>query len=417
MKILRNEVIHMSKKTIIKPLPYGMGTMSLTKDGTIEYKKMVTLPDSRKVRKTVHGATQRECLDKMKELEENLDKNIVPRNKMTLIDAMLLWMETTKLPILKKQAYNRELGTIRNQIGKSDIGHCRYQSITPQEIQAILKSLNQNGYSYSVIKKTYDSLNAFFRYASNEEHFPNPMNNVTPWREKNVKAIKKEVDFFETSDIKKFIHQATEKYNTGTLKYPYGYALSANIYLGLRIGELLALKWSDIDFSNNTIYVCKTLIETKNPDYDDTHPEEMKAKNIKKVIFIIQNSTKKDKNRYVPMNENARTLLLQHYQYSSFTEPNDFVLSTRTRHSSTTKNISDSLKCIVTNAQLEKQKWNTHILRHTCASLYFRAGVDLYTISQILGNSVEVLQETYVHLIEEQLQTAAKKQAALLPQF
>ena len=40
---------------------------------------------------------------------------------MMLVDAMFQWMETTKRPILKEQAYNREIGTIRNQIGKSDM--------------------------------------------------------------------------------------------------------------------------------------------------------------------------------------------------------------------------------------------------------------------------------------------------------
>lgn len=59
---------------------------------------MVILPDARKVRKTVHGDTPMDCIRKMEELE--------------------------------KQAYNREIGTTRNQIEKSDIGHCRYQSIT-----------------------------------------------------------------------------------------------------------------------------------------------------------------------------------------------------------------------------------------------------------------------------------------------
>lgn len=408
----------MENKSInLRPLPYGMGTMTITIHNNIEYKKMVALPDGRRVRKTVHGKSQKECLDRMKEVEESLVKNYVPQDKMPLIDAMLEWLQTTKQPTLKRQAYNRELGTIKNQIGKSDIAHFRYQSIKPKEIQELLNTLNEKGYSYSVIKKTYDSLNAFYRFVSAREHFENPMTFVSVWRKNNVTAEEKEVVFFENDDIKKFIDKATEKYATGTLKYANGYILSANIYLGLRIGELLALKWEDIDFTKNTIYVNKTLIEIPNPNYDATKPELMKNQNIKKVIFEVQKSTKRNKTRYVPMNENARTLILQHFQYASYTLPNDFVISTRTRHSTTTKNISDTIKCIVRNANLNVQKWNTHILRHTCASLYFRAGVDLYTISQILGNSVEVLQTTYVHLIEEQLQAAAQKQIAVLPNF
>lgn len=403
----------------IKPLPRGLGTMTLTKNGTIEYKKMVLFPDGSKKRKTVHGKSQKECLDKMSKIEKELIETPypLPQDKLPLIDALYNWLETTKKPILKEQAYERELKTIKNQIGKSKLAHFRYQSITPFEIQSLLNDLNDYGYSYSVIKKTYDTFNSFYRDISKREHFQNPMDFVSLWRKSNVIANEKEIFFWEINDINKFVQCAGEKYQTGALRYPNGYALAANIYLGLRIGELLSLTWRDIDFSRNSIFVCKTLIEINNPKYNPANPEEMKEKNIKKIIFKTQLSTKRDKNRYVPINENARELLLKHYEYSTYTSPDDFVISTRNRKSSTPKNISDTLKSIVTRADLSVKKWNTHILRHTCASLYFRSGVDIFTISQILGNSVEVLQQTYLHLIEEQLQIAAEKQAALLPHF
>ena len=64
----------MAKKTTpkIPALPYGEGSMYLTKDDTVEYKKVIKRGDGRKVRKTVHGSTARECIAKMKivEMEE-----------------------------------------------------------------------------------------------------------------------------------------------------------------------------------------------------------------------------------------------------------------------------------------------------------------------------------------------------------
>lgn len=408
----------MENKSInLRPLPYGMGTMTITIHNNIEYKKMVALPDGKRVRKTVHGKSQKECLARMKEVEESLGKNYVPQDKMILVDAMLSWLELTKRSKLKEQAYNRELGTIKNQIAKSKIAHFRYQSITSEEIKELLDKLNRQGYSHSVIKKTYDALNSFYRFSSERYHFDNPMKYVPKITKSNINAEEKEIAFFDKDDIKKFIAKATEKYGTGIPRYVYGYILSANLFLGLRIGELLALQWKDIDLTKNTIYVNKTLIEMPNPKYDASEPDKMKKQGIKKVIFRVQESTKTSKNRFVPINENAKELIIRHFEYSHFVEPDDYVISTRTRHSSTAKNISDTLKCIVTSAGLKTQKWNTHIMRHTCASLYFRAGVDLFTISRILGNSVEVLQSTYVHLIDEQLQIAAQKQTALLPTF
>ena len=49
----------MENKSInLRPLPYGMGTMTITIHNNIEYKKMVALPDGRRLRKTVHGKSQ-----------------------------------------------------------------------------------------------------------------------------------------------------------------------------------------------------------------------------------------------------------------------------------------------------------------------------------------------------------------------
>ena len=184
---------------------------------------------------------------------------------------------------------------------------------------------------------------------------------------------------------------------------------------GMRRGSLLGLQWKDIDFEKKTISVSKTLIEIDNPEYDVNNVEEMKKKEIKKVLFTIQSSTKTKHNRQVPMNSNALLYLRSHLENSIYTEPDDFVITTRNRKTSTPKNISDTLKCIVKGAELSTQNYNTHILRHTCASLYFKSNVDLLTISNILGNSPEVLAETYVHFQDEQLKEAACKQSNLLP--
>lgn len=404
------------KSPTIPKLPRGLGSMCLTKNNTIEYKKCIHLKDGTQKRLTVHGNTPSECIQKMSEREQDMRNNSPqPPQKQTLYDAMILWLESTKKYELKPQAYRRELGTIRNQIGSSKLAHFRYQSITPEEITQLLNELNDKGYSYSVIKKTHDSLSAFYRHMSARYKFDNPMLFVSCIKKEYVNKPVKEMSFFTLEDIERFVAYIDTRYKTGKLKYPTGYALAANIFLGLRIGELLALQWKDIDFEKKTISVSKTLIEIDNPEYDANNVEEMKKKEIKKVIFTIQSSTKTKHNRQVPMNSNALLYLRSHLENSVYTEPDDFVITTRNRKTSTPKNISDTLKCIVKGAELSTQNYNTHILRHTCASLYFKSNVDLLTISNILGNSPEVLAETYVHFQDEQLKEAACKQSNLLP--
>jgi hypothetical protein len=158
--------------------------------------------------------------------------------------------------------------------------------------------------------------------------------------------------------------------------------------MGMRIGELLALQWKDIDFDNNTVYVCKTLIEVNNPDYDNDNKELMKEKGIKKVKFIIQNSTKKSKNRYVPMNSKAKELLLLQKECSEYAEPADYVVNTRNRRTNTIKNISDTIKFIEQAAETKVQasgitsvKWQG--VRVTPASLW-SGNADIMTVAPLL---------------------------------
>jgi site-specific recombinase XerD len=135
----------------------------------------------------------------------------------------------------------------------------------------------------------------------------------------------------------------------------------------------------------------------------------MKELNIHKVCFIVQQSTKRDKNRYVPVNDRAKELLKLHYQYSDFKNPEDYVISTKNGKTNTNKNMGDIVKAICKNAETKIQNPVTHILRHTCASLYFRAGVSVEVICKILGNSREVCEKTYIHFVEEQLKNAASQ--------
>lgn len=383
----------MSTKQIKLPkMPYGEGSMSIRSDGTIMYRKRIGTP---KKEKTVYGLTPKECIQKMKDEEALLKKKIIDQDKSTLSDAMLFWLDTVKKSTLKSQSYSRLLSTIKNQIEKSNIGYIRYKNITTDEIQQLINQLNEDNYSHSTIKKTYDALNAFYRYASAKEKFDNPMLLVVMPTESNIKTETKEVIWFEQDDIDKFIEEACTTWKNGNQKYLYGYILAANIYLGLRGGELLSLQWQDIDFNNNTIYVSKTLIESRDQNGVTS--------------FMVQKSTKRNKNRYVPINSKAKDLLLKYKNNARYTEPDDYVISTRNRKTNTLKNINDMIKNISVNGSLAITNASSHTLRHTCASLYFRKNVQIEIIAKILGHSVDVCRKTYIHLVEEQLKYAASQ--------
>lgn len=71
--------------------------------------------------------------------------------------------------------------------------------------------------------------------------------------------------------------------------------------------------------------------------------------------------------------------------------------------------MSDAIKQIEISAGTKTKSYGTHILRHTCASLYFKNNVPIEVICAILGNTREVCEKTYVHFVEQQLAVAAHK--------
>jgi integrase len=338
-------------------------------------------------------------MDKMFEFEMKADRTHSQEKIINagLSEAMMSWLKTYKKPDLKPQSYQRIESTIRNQICTSSLARYSYCDITTDELQKLINDLNISGKSYSTIKKTYDCLNGFYRYISAKDDIKNPMLLVKmPTQDNIIKGKSKVIEFFDEEDIEKFVSESKATWNTGRLKYSGALVYSANIYIGLRIGELLALTWEDIDFDNDTIRVNKTLIE-----YVDS--------NIHKTIFKIQPSTKTNINRYVPLNSKAKELLLLHKSQSLNTESFDYVISTRNHKTTTNKNASDTIKKIEQNSGTKVQGGSTHVLRHTCASLYFRKGISIEIIAKILGHSVEVCRTTYLHFVEEQLKEAASK--------
>lgn len=384
----------MFQQSDLPKLPHGEGTIFIYSDKTLAYKKTIKLPNGKSVRKTVYAPSVKKCLDAMKQAEHELAKSCKNAERTTLAEGISIWMDTVHKKTVKQQTYDRMQKTLRNQIENKFIGAIPYQSVSSDEIQELINELNERKYSYSTIKKTYDLLNAFYRYASAMYRFDNPMLLVASPKAKTIETDSKELEWLEENEIDMFINACDIRYNTGTLKFKYGYALAANIYLGLRGGELLALQWKDIDFEKQTVYVSKTLVQL-----NDTGS---------KVKFVVQSNTKTYKNRYVPINDSALVLLEKHKQNSQFTDPNDYVISTSNRKTNTLKNLSDMIKGIEKAAGIDKG-CNTHILRHTCASLYFKKGIPVETIAQILGNTREVCESTYVHFVEEQLKEAASK--------
>ena len=393
----------MAKKIPILPkLGYGQGTMVYRKKSdTIQYQKMFkfTLKTGEEIKEriAVYGKTVDECFLKMEQAQQEITRKIQEQENLILYDAMIKWLNEEKKPELKKTSFDTLHKTIK-RIGEYEISKIRYNQVTKEDIENHIKELRNKDLSYSIVKKSYDALNAFYRYTVlNDMLEYNPVEKVKVPTKKEYKPPK-DIEWLNSSDIELFCNQAVTILPYALKpQYQYGFCLCANIYMGLRVGELLALNWSDIDFENGTVSITKQLQAINNPDYDEDNPQKMKQLGINKQIFIIEHSTKTYQNRIIPLNDTAKYYFSLQKKYSPFTKLNDFVCCTRDGKHAQPSYIKSCIGKIEKSANTECKYSGTHVIRHTCASLYYEKGVPTEIIASILGHSVEVCRTTYIH--------------------
>ena len=142
---------------------------------------------------------------------------------------------------------------------------------------------------------------------------------------------------------------------------------------GVRRSELLGLKWSDIDFENNTMHIQRAVTQTKGK-------------------IIIDKPKTETSDRFIPFsNDFAEYLKLNYNQY-------EYVVGTSKPQSPSTfatnfKNYMESMATEISCPVL-----TTHELRHTFGTLLREDSVDIYTIQKVMGHSdISVTAAIYVH--------------------
>lgn len=191
--------------------------------------------------------------------------------------------------------------------------------------------------------------------------------------------------YYPKSNIEKNIYILTKKEQNKITDYVINNLSSKNIgllislYSGIRIGELCALKWEDIDFKKSLVYINKTMQRIYIKDKND---------NTSKII--ITSPKTKNANREIPINKNFLELLKK-----VKSSKNNYVLTGTEKYlepRSYRKHFEKVLK------ELKIKHFNFHSLRHTFATNCISLGVDYKTVSEILGHSnVNITLNLYIH--------------------
>lgn len=373
----------------------GEGSWSKKTVKGIEYQRYRKLYNG--TYKEFYGRTVKEVKEKIQEFESRnmyIKKNDI--RKQTFGEYLENWFKNIRVYEVESSTYLRNEQTINYHIKDSSLYNAQMVNVDFELCQSLINKLSEK-YSRSTISKVYVILNMCFNHALTKGHIgENPMMKVKMPKESSLVKKKKEAKWLSSSDVEKIVLEA-ERVNTREFRIRgkvgervYGvnaYYIILIIYTGLRIGELMALTWNDIDFKNKTLNVNKS-----------------RAKGMidGKTILYIKDPKSESGTRTIPLSDRAIYALNKIKEYSSkfnLNSDNDLIVANTNSES----NITRTINRMLFRAGCETEKCGLHALRHTFGSLLLEKGVDLKTISYLLGHSdITVTANIYLHVTREQ---------------
>lgn len=309
----------------------------------------------------------------------------------TVKSYMTEWLTTVKQQTVKPSTYDRIEACLTNQVFPK-IGDIPLSKLKCEQIQLLLNDTIAEK-SYSTTKKIYNNLNNCFSLAVIRGKMKtNPMTGVIlPKRKKYT-----DISSYSLEHIKLIAEEAVRQRPNGNYKYRYGYAILLLLNTGMRLGELLYLKWEDVNFEARYIYIHGNVTQVKSRNGD------------KMYTLIEQDVPKTDRStRYISLNDNAIICLKK---LRAIINNKTRVIASKTGKALFPKSIHITMQKILNNCNITGCKDIVHALRHTFATMLIRQGIDIKVVSELLGHSdVSTTIRIYYHVIEEQKHSAVHK--------
>ena len=199
---------------------------------------------------TVYGKTKEEARQKLRALQRKQDQGLpLVTSQAALGDYLVQWLENIKYRVRQKTLADYA-DLVRCHLTPR-LGHIRLNKLGPELIQKAWNDMLKEGHSASVVEHCHLRLSKALNDAMKRNLiYRNPCQMVSPPR-----AARKEVSPPDADAINRLLEMARDT--------DYYEALYTSFYTGLRRGELLALRWRDVDLAMGTVSVNHSLYRAK----------------------------------------------------------------------------------------------------------------------------------------------------------
>lgn len=353
----------------------GEGTISERKDGRWEAK--LTLPNGK--RRTVYGKTAQEAKDKLKALMRDQEQGRdLTKGRVKTGDFLARWLDEVAAKRLGAASLARYRTIVRLHL-TPEIGNVYLDALTPAKLQSVLNAKAASGLAPGTVKYCRDVLRSALSQA---ERWGMVSKNVAKLVEVPKAAPKRTVPL-SAEQARALI--------AGTADDRYGPLWAMALYTGMRQGELLGLRWADLDLDAGRLTVRQAL-KRVGSEYSYGAPKSRTSR------------------RTIPSPAAAVSVLRHHrkaqnverLQSGGNWQDTELVFCRRDGSPLDGRRVTRRLQEALDRHGLPNTTF--HALRHSCASLLIANGESLAKVSRLLGHStVQLTLDTYGHLSADAL--------------
>jgi integrase len=314
-----------------------------------------------------------------------LDRGIASSDERRRVGEYLqTWLEQTKRPSLRPSTYRSYAGLIRGHILPA-LGNVVLSRLTPDQVEAFLNQMSASGLAPHTVQRARAVLRTALSQAERRGYVP-----------RNVAAL---VDGprIAQSEIIPMAPDEVGQFLEGVSGDRLAALYTVAVGTGMRLGEILGLRWSDVDLSAGQVRV-EHALQRIDGRLVLTEPKSVRSRRTLSLPATCRRAL--ERHRIAQLEERLAA--------GDAWRQTDFVFATTTGAPLDASTVNHQFHRHLERLGMPSMRF--HDLRHTCASLLVSQGVDLRVVMQTLGHSqISLTANTYTHLRQAIQQEAAER--------
>ena len=365
----------------------GEGTITRRKDGRWEARYWAGAK-----RKTIYGRTRSEVAEKLAKVVADRNNGLTyEAGSITLAEYLQGWLTDAVRDTVRQRTYERYEQIVRVHLTPA-WPRMKLKKLTAADVRRLYRKKLDSGLAPRTVQYIHTTLHKELKQAVMDGLIPRNVAAAV----KAPRPTKNEIRPLSPEQARTFLKAARGD------RFEALYVLA--VHCGLREGELLGLKWDDLDLEAGTLSVRRTLSETRANGHIFVPPKNGKGRSIKLTTGVVE-----------ALRGHLKRQLEEIEQTGDLYRDQGLVFPTRVGTPMNQSNLtSRSFKPLHKQAGLP-QTVRLHDLRHTCATLLLCEGVHPKLVQELLGHAnISITLDTYSHVLPGMGdQTAAAMETAL----